>query len=941
MCENYARSLLRVSVAQICQALGWDAVQLTACDLLSDVLHRYIQQLARVCHRYSELYGRTDPVLDDLSQAFRLMGVNLSELEDYVNNLEPVPFTHQTPLFPVNKNNVLQFPQAGVRDAEERKDYIPEYMPPLVSLQEAEEEEEEVPPDMGTSAEAMQVALEEDEEEIDEDEMVNDENHPLKRHLDSPDAALGMMPTSKRPRMYPGLSPEWGVEPREPLTSLNPQRVPPGILPSHDSLDPLSPETPSGALPPFRPLPVIPKHSDQKALATPVRKPKVSSPGRQRTKSPKGVIPVPVAGSPIHSPKPSKERKKSPGRTKSPKSPKSPKMSSLKAPPPQIKVEGLHKLPLSAVSERMGKENIHLHPGLEDLQIPEGSFKKLEPDNTAIDDSITAVIARACAEREPDPFAFSSGSDSDSNGFSSPRRLTIMEPSTPKVSIGAGNFIKDTSTPLYPHAPYAHIGLGNWTLDDSINEVIRKANQGGPSALPPPPPNPADYVSSGSASPPTPEPLLKMFEERNKIVPPADVKKKLKKELKTKMKKKEKDKPKDKDREKDKSKLKEKNKEKNREKNKEFSKDIKMPWKEFGMKDEDFFMSRDFTLPEGSIKIKSRDGEGPKKEKEKHKDKKKDKEKSKKDKDKKEKNKDRSKEEKQKQSALSTFSLVDIPPLFSPSTCLRVPSMLPSLAPILHEKEVKSKEKEKKKDKKEKKKKKDKDKEREKAKEKEREKEEKRKEKEREKEKREKEKEKEKEKIRLEKVKMETPAVLPSPVIPRLTLRVGAGQDKIVISKVVSNSAPKAPGTKTPAAKSAPGNRPRTPPPPPILPPVVPTLPPASPLPPTPPPASSLLPPPMMPPAASIKTPVRSVVTETVSTYVVRDEWGNQIWICPGCNKPDDGSPMIGCDDCDDWYHWPCVGILTPPPEDQPWFCVKCSSKKKDKKHKKKKHKPH
>ncbi|KAM4554271.1 transcription initiation factor TFIID subunit 3 isoform 2-T2 [Fundulus diaphanus] len=943
MCENYARSLLRVSVAQICQALGWDAVQLTACDLLSDVLHRYIQQLAKVCHRYSELYGRTDPVLDDLGQAFRLMGVNLSELEDYVSNLEPVAFTHQTPLFPVNKNNVLQFPQPGVRDAEERKDYIPEHMPPLVSLQE-EEEEEEVPPDMGTSAEAMQVALEEDEDEVDEEEVVNDENHPLKRHLDSPDAALGMMPTSKRPRMYPGLSPEWGVEPREPLTSLNPQRVPPGILPSHDSLDTLSPETPSGALPPFRPQPVLPKHPDQKALGTPVRKPKVSSPGRQRTKSPKGSVPLPVAGSPIHSPKPSKERKKSPGRTKSPKSPKSPKMGSLKAPPPQLKAEGLHKLPLSALSERMGKENIHLRAGVEDPQFPEGSCKKPEPDNTAIDDSIAAVIARACAEHEPDPFAFSSGSDSDSNGFSSPRRLTIMEPSTPKAPAAAGNFMKDTSTPLHPHA---HVGLGNWTLDDSINEVVRKANQGGPSgpAPPPPPPpppppvpNPAEYVSSGSASPPTPEPLLKVFEEKNKMVPPAEVKKKLKKELKTKMKKKEKDKPKDKDREKDKSKLKEKNKEKNREKNKEFSKDAKMPWKEFGAKDDDFFMQRDFTLPEGSIKIKSRDGEGPKKEKEKHKDKKKDKEKSKKDKDKKEKNKDRNKEDKQKQSALSSFALSDMPPLFSPSTCLRMPSMLPSLAPILHEKEAKSKEKEKKKDKKEKKKKKDKDKEREKAKEKEREKEEKRKEKEREKEKR----EKEKEKIRLEKVKMEAPAVLPSPVIPRLTLRVGAGQDKIVISKVVPNSEPKAPGSKAPAAKSGPGNRPRTPPPPPALPPVVPALKPASPLPPPPPPPSSLLPTPAtMPPAGSVKTPVRSVVTETVSTYVIRDEWGNQIWICPGCNKPDDGSPMIGCDDCDDWYHWLCVGIRDPPPEDQPWFCVKCSSKKKDKKHKKKKHKPH
>lgn len=77
-------------------------------------------------------------MLDDLSQAFRLMGVNLSELEDYVHNLEPVAFAHQTPLFPVCKNNMLQFPQSAARDADERKDYIPDYMPPLVSLQEGE-----------------------------------------------------------------------------------------------------------------------------------------------------------------------------------------------------------------------------------------------------------------------------------------------------------------------------------------------------------------------------------------------------------------------------------------------------------------------------------------------------------------------------------------------------------------------------------------------------------------------------------------------------------------------------------------------------------------------------------------------------------------------------------------------------------------------------------
>uniref|UniRef100_H3AJT2 ATP synthase F(1) complex subunit gamma, mitochondrial n=1 Tax=Latimeria chalumnae TaxID=7897 RepID=H3AJT2_LATCH len=138
MCESYSRSLLRVSVAQICQALGWDSVQLSACDLLTDVLHRYIQQLARGCHRYSELYGRTDPVLDDVGQAFKLMGISLPELEDYIHNLEPVTFAHQIPSFPVSKNNVLQFPQPGMKEAVERKEHIPDYLPPLISSQEGE-----------------------------------------------------------------------------------------------------------------------------------------------------------------------------------------------------------------------------------------------------------------------------------------------------------------------------------------------------------------------------------------------------------------------------------------------------------------------------------------------------------------------------------------------------------------------------------------------------------------------------------------------------------------------------------------------------------------------------------------------------------------------------------------------------------------------------------
>jgi len=64
-----------------------------------------------------------------------------------------------------------------------------------------------------------------------------------------------------------------------------------------------------------------------------------------------------------------------------------------------------------------------------------------------------------------------------------------------------------------------------------------------------------------------------------------------------------------------------------------------------------------------------------------------------------------------------------------------------------------------------------------------------------------------------------------------------------------------------------------------------------------------------------------------------------QVWYCPACLRPDDGSPMIGCDSCDGWYHWTCVGITQAPSEDVEWYCGTCVdrlSKKKIKKRKKK-----
>lgn len=69
-----------------------------------------------------------------------------------------------------------------------------------------------------------------------------------------------------------------------------------------------------------------------------------------------------------------------------------------------------------------------------------------------------------------------------------------------------------------------------------------------------------------------------------------------------------------------------------------------------------------------------------------------------------------------------------------------------------------------------------------------------------------------------------------------------------------------------------------------------------------------------------------SLVSETVVSETVAQTGGEaiKIWYCPSCMLPDDGSPMVGCDKCDEWYHWPCVGLAQAPPDDCDWFCPPC-----------------
>ena len=75
--------------------------------------------------------SRTEPNLDDLNQAFQDVGVCLHELEDFVSQVDQVPFIHQLPRFPKPKPCVLHHPCNG--EIAERLEQYFDYLPPLIS----------------------------------------------------------------------------------------------------------------------------------------------------------------------------------------------------------------------------------------------------------------------------------------------------------------------------------------------------------------------------------------------------------------------------------------------------------------------------------------------------------------------------------------------------------------------------------------------------------------------------------------------------------------------------------------------------------------------------------------------------------------------------------------------------------------------------------------
>ncbi|KAJ0172341.1 hypothetical protein K1T71_012314 [Dendrolimus kikuchii] len=131
MSEAYAREILRRNVAQICQTIGWNAINSTPLDILVHVLEKYIRTLCTQANRYAEELNRNEPNLHDLGLVFRDLHIHLPELTEYVRSVPPVPSPVTTEQFPKPKDSNLNFLKPGSHEVVTRPMHVHEHLPPM------------------------------------------------------------------------------------------------------------------------------------------------------------------------------------------------------------------------------------------------------------------------------------------------------------------------------------------------------------------------------------------------------------------------------------------------------------------------------------------------------------------------------------------------------------------------------------------------------------------------------------------------------------------------------------------------------------------------------------------------------------------------------------------------------------------------------------------
>ncbi len=129
--EPWTRHLLSVIVSQLCKTIGWNSISSTSLQVLVDVLHRYLKQMSSGMRDYTDHFNHTFPALEEIDLVFNDMGINVEDLKEYANYVKPITIKHRVPKYPLEKKSNLNFLKPGSREVVTRPVHIHEYLPAM------------------------------------------------------------------------------------------------------------------------------------------------------------------------------------------------------------------------------------------------------------------------------------------------------------------------------------------------------------------------------------------------------------------------------------------------------------------------------------------------------------------------------------------------------------------------------------------------------------------------------------------------------------------------------------------------------------------------------------------------------------------------------------------------------------------------------------------
>lgn len=118
------RRALSVAVAALCREAGFDSSTESCIETLTEIIQSYIVEFGRSAKAFSELTGRTMPMVTDVAMAVSQMGSDVSTLRDYQRKLSRVKIPKQEMMYPTGTPATLE---TGQR--KKHPSYVPDYLP--------------------------------------------------------------------------------------------------------------------------------------------------------------------------------------------------------------------------------------------------------------------------------------------------------------------------------------------------------------------------------------------------------------------------------------------------------------------------------------------------------------------------------------------------------------------------------------------------------------------------------------------------------------------------------------------------------------------------------------------------------------------------------------------------------------------------------------------